>query len=115
MNLTKKGGVHPARVIAGAGRSGTTWILDAIAEANQAKTIFEPLHPDGVSEAGRFCNRYVPEYSLNPALKGFMDNVFSGKLNSIWANYRMRPDRLCFWSKQFSLKKKYKDRPGPDV
>ena len=33
-------------IIAGSGRSGTTWVLDAVAEANQLRTKFEPLGPD---------------------------------------------------------------------
>lgn len=112
MNLKTRDDVHRPKVIAGSGRSGTTWILDAIAEANRAKTVFEPLHPTFVPGAILFSNQYIPEHASFLELQRFMDRVFSGKLNSIWANYRVPPDRLCFWSKQFPLKEKYKDRPA---
>ncbi len=81
-------------IIAGSGRSGTTWVLDAIARENNHRTIFEPLNPDGVPSAKPLANRYVRDDSDFPELKRFMDKVFSGSLKSLWANYRIRPDRL---------------------
>ena len=81
-------------IIAGSGRSGTTWVLDAIANANNLRTIFEPLHPIGVPVAKPFANRYVRDDANEPELKFFMDKVFSGVFKSLWANYRVRPDRL---------------------
>ena len=81
-------------IIAGSGRSGTTWVLDAIAQANNLRTIFEPLHPIGVPFAKPFANRYVRDDVDELDLKLFMDKVLSGKFKSLWANYRIRPDRL---------------------
>ena len=81
-------------VIAGSGRSGTTWVLDVIAQANGLRTIFEPFHPIGVPAAKLFAHRYVRDDEYCPDLKAFMDKVFSGNLKSLWANYRVRPDRL---------------------
>jgi len=81
-------------VIFGSGRSGTTWIQDAIAKANGLRTIFEPLHPSVVQGAERFANRYVRSDSPEPELKAFMDPIFSGELRSIWTDYRQRRDRL---------------------
>jgi len=81
-------------IIAGSGRSGTTWVLDAIARANNLRTIFEPLNPFGVPSAKHFANRYVRDDEDFPELKLFMDKVFSGNLKSLWVNYRIRPDRL---------------------
>ena len=85
---------NPPLIIAGSGRSGTTWILDSIAEANDMATIFEPLHPIGVPAAKPFANRYVRDESYETELRNFMDRVFEGKSQSIWAKYRIRPDRL---------------------
>ena len=81
-------------IIAGSGRSGTTWVLDAIAQANNLRTIFEPLNPAGVPSAKPLANLYVRDNEDCPELKRFMDKVFSGNLKSLWADYRIRPDRL---------------------
>lgn len=85
---------HSPRLILGSGRSGTTWILDALAEANNLRTIFEPLFPIGVPEAKPFANRYIEDNAYNPELRQFMNDVFSGKVGGIWVKYRERPDRL---------------------
>jgi hypothetical protein len=86
--------IHDPIVIAGSGRSGTTWVLDSIAEPNGLRTVFEPLHPQAVSKASRYANRYVPPDFDDKDLKDFFELVFSGKLRSLWASYRIRPDRI---------------------
>ena len=98
MIQSKQGKNNAPIIIAGSGRSGTTWVLDAIARANNLRTIFEPLHPIGVPHAKPFANRYVRDHADEPDLKLFIDKVFSGTLNSLWANYRLRPDRLYLTS-----------------
>lgn len=89
--------MNKAIVIAGSGRSGTTWIQDTIAKANGLQTLFEPLHPIGVPAAREFSYRYLTANAEEPDLKVFMDKVFSGKHRSLWANYRIRPDRFNFF------------------
>ena len=81
-------------IIAGSGRSGTTWVSDAIAKANNLRTIFEPLQWLGVPAAKPFANKYVRDNAEEPQLKSFMDKVFSGRVNSLWTNYRILPDTL---------------------
>jgi hypothetical protein len=81
-------------VIAGSGRSGTTWVLDCIAQPNGLRTVFEPLHPQAVPRALKFANRYVPPDFVDENLKEFIELIFSGNLQSMWANYRIRPDRI---------------------
>lgn len=81
-------------VVFGSGRSGTTWIQDTLAQANGLRTIFEPLHPSVVPGADRFANRYYRSDSKQPELKAFMGPVFSGKLQTLWTDYRLRSDRL---------------------
>ena len=81
-------------VVAGSGRSGTTWILDSIAEANNLMPIFEPLHPIGVPYVAPYAHRYIRDDEHVPGLKFYMDRLFSGKQRSLWINYRVRPDRL---------------------
>jgi len=57
-------------------------------------TLFEPLHPIGVKTAIPFAYHYIKANSDAPELKIFMDRVFSDDMHSLWANYRIRPDRF---------------------
>lgn len=81
-------------IVAGSGRSGTTWIQDSLAEANGLRTVFEPLHPVGVPESRRFSYKYFSAGCDAPDLKLFMDKVISGNCRSLWMDYRVRPDRF---------------------
>ena len=81
-------------LIYGSGRSGTTWVQDVLAQANQYGTLFEPLHPDVVKGAEELANLHILPGTSHPALSQFMDSVVDGTLNSIWASVRVRPDRL---------------------
>lgn len=81
-------------VIAGSGRSGTTWVLDALAVPNGLRTIFEPLHPACVPGAAPFAHRYVAEGDEAPDLGSFFDGVLDGRARGIWIDYRVRSDRL---------------------
>jgi len=79
-------------VIAGSGRSGSTWVLDSIAEANSFRTIFEPLHPIHNPYAKMFHEKYVKDDAHEPELRLLMDKVFSGSIKSLWSNYRIESD-----------------------
>lgn len=81
-------------VIAGSGRSGTTWVQDTLAEANGLRTLFEPLNPAGVPVARKFAYRYLGADVDDCELELFLGDVFSGAHRSLWANYRIRPSRL---------------------
>ena len=102
-------------VIAGSGRSGTTWVLDVIAEANNLRTVFEPLNPDGVNEAISFSNYYAPKNAYEPELKRFMGKVFNGELKYLWPNTRSLPVKLrpnilqmTSWDYNYNLLSRYK-------
>jgi hypothetical protein len=86
--------VNEAIIIAGSGRSGTTWVLDTLARSNGLRTIFEPLHPIVGQTAAKFAYRYIRVDANESALKDFMDGVFTGRLHNLWVNYRIRKDRL---------------------
>jgi len=81
-------------IIAGSGRSGTTWVQDSLAKANNMRTLFEPLHPIGVPRAAQFSHQYIPVDETSAELNKFFDQVFSGNMRSLWTNYRIRPDRF---------------------
>lgn len=97
--------MNEIRFIAGSGRSGTTWILDALASANKLRPVFEPLHPY-MSEAGkRYAHRALSADDDHPELKDFLLGVCAGRGPRLWTQYRHQrrwlippPDE--FWSKK---------------
>jgi hypothetical protein len=83
------------RLIAGSGRSGTTWVQDALADANDLRPIFEPLHP-WVSELGvKYSHKALSADEEHPDLRQFMADVSAGRRNRLWTRYR-RQSRLLF-------------------
>ncbi len=88
-------------VISGSGRSGTTWVLDVLAQSNDMRTAFEPLHPIAVPLMDEYANMYLTEYDDSPRLSEFLIKVFSGKFKNIWVSYRVRPDRLMPFPQNF--------------
>ncbi|VAX13626.1 hypothetical protein MNBD_GAMMA24-927 [hydrothermal vent metagenome] len=85
---------QPFLVIGGSGRSGTTWVLDAVAQANGLRTIFEPLHPFAIPEMRPYAYRYIPTDCDSPGLQVLMEGFADGSFHSIWSDYRVRTDRL---------------------
>lgn len=93
-----------ARIIAGSGRSGTTWVLDAVAASNHLRPIFEPLnrtHPRVPPHA----YRYLCADADEPELFQFMESVFDGRFHSVWSDYRELPELLYpRWTRFSSLR-----------
>lgn len=81
-------------VVAGSGRSGTTWILDVLATASNYKTVFEPLHPDVSDISKKYAGKYIRPGEHQADIKEFMDAVISGKIRTIWTDYRVVSGRL---------------------
>ncbi len=76
------------RLIAGSGRSGTTWVLDALAHANGLRPVFEPLHPY-VSDIGdRYAHRALTSDEEHPELAQFLAEVCAGRRIALWTKYR---------------------------
>lgn len=85
-------------MIAGSGRSGTTWLLDSLASANGLRPVFEPLHP-AVSEIGcHFANTVLLKDDNLPKLEQFFRQVADGKGIQLWPVYRGRRDLLFDFS-----------------
>lgn len=80
------------RIIAGYGRSGTTWIQDVIAQANSLRAIFEPLHPEAIAGADPYAHAFVSKHAKDDNLYRLLDQFFSGKYPSVWADYRIRTE-----------------------
>ncbi|MBA3562418.1 MAG: hypothetical protein H0W33_00110 [Gammaproteobacteria bacterium] len=94
-------GADVLRLIAGSGRSGTTWLLDALAEANGLRPVFEPLHTDTSSVGRKFGHAYLTRNSNCAELKAMLSAAAEGALNTIWTDYRMKPGRLRIGLKHF--------------
>ncbi|CAN5294794.1 hypothetical protein BH24PSE2_BH24PSE2_12810 [soil metagenome] len=82
------------RLIAGSGRSGTTWVLDALAEANVLRPVFEPLHTETSSIGARYGHAHLTADSRHEDLLNFFSAAVRGNLNAIWTDYRIKPGRL---------------------
>ncbi len=78
-------------IIAGSGRSGTTWVLDVIATTFDLRPIFEPLHPGAVKGAAPYAWKYVPCDSDIAGMEQFFDKIFTGQLSSLWTDFRVHP------------------------
>ena len=76
------------RLIAGSGRSGTTWVQDALATANGLRPVFEPLHP-AVSAVGKqYAYRTLAPDESHPELRRFLEDVCFGRNHTLWTTYR---------------------------
>ena len=92
----------PLRILAGSGRSGTTWLLDVLCEANALHPIFEPLHPEGWGAVHKLSRRYASadeaiQHHLDfrpPELENLWGSLREGNYPSTWIDHRIRPDKL---------------------
>lgn len=80
--------MRQVRFIAGSGRSGTTWIQDALAAANGLRPVFEPLNPFASSIGRRYAHRTLRSDAAHEDLKLFLEGVFSGRRERLWTQYR---------------------------
>jgi hypothetical protein len=76
-----------AVVLAGSGRSGTTWIGNLINHDNAYRVIFEPLHIAKVPAVAHFRTRqYLPLDSRDPVFLDSMRAILSGRIRDPWAD-----------------------------
>jgi len=85
-------------ILAGSGRSGTTWIANIINYNNEYRLMFEPFHPD-YSEIGPFIKEYpyIRVYNDDPLILALADDILAGRARSIWIN---KYNRKIFSSKR---------------
>lgn len=76
-------------MIAGTGRSGTTWLGDLIASQIRCRVMFEPFNPDLVREYRDFNYfQYMRPGNENPALHEFARRIFSGEIRNRWIDHK---------------------------
>jgi hypothetical protein len=73
----------PARssLVLGSGRSGTTWVAEAIAFQCRARVLFEPFQFQGDSDVPLF-----PSHDGEPTLAAFAEKVLTGRFRNASAN-----------------------------
>ncbi|MBT5221022.1 MAG: hypothetical protein HOI35_00755 [Woeseia sp.] len=78
------------RIVVGYGRSGTTWVLDVLAQANSLRPVFEPMHPDAIPAAAPYAHKYLARNDRDDDLCELLNRYFDSYFHSIWADYRIR-------------------------
>jgi hypothetical protein len=74
-------------VVAGAGRSGTTWLAEMLTAAAPSRQIFEPFNHEFVGEPARdYELHYARPGEPDADLRAFLDKVFSGRLRGVWVD-----------------------------
>jgi hypothetical protein len=92
------------RLILGSGRSGTTWVLDCLADANELRPIFEPLHPSESAVAEQYAYQILAAGETDQALERYFLDLAAGAVRSRWIDYRgpngilfPHPSRFLSW------------------
>lgn len=99
-----------AVVVAGSGRSGTTWISSLILAAPGIQQIFEPLHPrhssdeinslTGWNSDKQTCSYYLRSGEEDLRWYSFWMRVLSGRVRNYWTDY----DRSSYLPDRFLVK-----------
>ncbi len=113
MQRVVRGSPQPssAAVLAGSGRSGTTWLADVLSRCSGVQQIFEPLHPVAVEEVRRITgwdeslhphirSMYVRAGSAAPEWRDLLRRVLEGRVRNYWTDYR----RTSFFPSQLLVK-----------
>ena len=91
------GGVEQSILVAGTGRSGTTWLADLIDAAVPTRLMFEPFHSRLVEPFRSFS--YFPYRrpdASDEALREYSERVFTGRIRHSWVDRavsHLRSDR----------------------
>jgi len=74
-------------VVAGSGRSGTTWLAQIINVNNDFRLVFEPFHSQKVKEWEGFNSRqYIRENDDDPKIHSSVEKILGGDLRNSWAD-----------------------------
>lgn len=98
-------------LIAGSGRSGTSWILNTLAETINYQPIFEPLNPNFVVEAQELLgvkqeskpvitSPYLRAHGNYPEWNALLTRAFSGTIRNLWTDKK----RYTFFPKGYIVK-----------
>lgn len=98
---------HSAIVLAGSGRSGTTWVADVLTAGSRLQQIYEPLHPSfirkvrhltGFDERDPYLRLFYRQaHSDDPAWYDFWYALLTGRVRNHWTDHARTawfPDRF---------------------
>jgi hypothetical protein len=83
--LDRAGGPERAVLVAGSGRSGTTWLAELLA-GGRRRFLFEPLHPVRGPFPDLGVRRYVRPGTPDPALEDAVGAILAGRLRDRWTD-----------------------------
>jgi hypothetical protein len=85
--IAKKINTKNTILIAGSGRSGTTWLSNIIGACAGFGILFEPFDYRKVPEAKNFSLRdYLRPKGKHPEKKAFIEQILSGKIHNAWVD-----------------------------
>ncbi|MFK7788651.1 MAG: sulfotransferase [Phycisphaeraceae bacterium] len=74
-------------LLAGSGRSGTTWMSQIINHGNVYRDIFEPFHPQHVEQVANWpAMRYLPSKQRNNEINAIVESLLAGRVRSRWTD-----------------------------
>lgn len=73
-------------LLAGSGRSGTTWLMELLNFDDHYRSIFEPLHPLLMAERGFRPIQYLRPDNLDPAYMEPLAAVLAGRVRHQWTD-----------------------------
>ncbi len=84
-------------LLAGSGRSGTTWLANVINYDNSYRLMFEPFYRARVAECRAFSDlQYLRPDDSDPVFLSAAERIFSGRVRNRWVdshNRRLRAER----------------------
>ncbi len=91
------GGLENTLIVAGAARSGTTWLAEVFASQTPTRLIFEPFYPDRVPEYRGFSPmEYVAPGRARPKLRRVVEEILHGRVRGPWVDHQidcLRPNQ----------------------
>lgn len=88
-----EGDISRSILVAGAGRSGTTWLATIISSQVPCRIMFEPFCTERIKEFAGFNHfQYVRPSSEYPALLSYCRRVFTGDIRNPWIDRKV--DRI---------------------
>jgi len=96
-------------ILAGSGRSGTTWLGNILGAAPTTRVIFEPLDYRRVPEARDFPLRpYARPHAEYPHWKPVIENILTGRISNRWTDQ----EHSWWWPKALTLRRLVKTIRG---
>lgn len=106
----KRPSPESALIVAGSGRSGTTWLSRLLTADREMQLIFEPLSPEWIPEIFKLTgwsgdpsllrSFYLPAAEDNPDWYHFLERMLTGQVRSVGTDY----DRTSFFPQRYLIK-----------